>query len=116
MTKQEKQRILKIIDWLISKLVENRKPYAAELVRQARNLIVYWKWGMIMSKEFIINCIEQARGDDLYRAEQSFLGLTVDEMAEEYGESGRTRRQILDDYQSHYDKCDAAIALCREKL
>ena len=41
MTKQDKQRIIAIIDWLIMKLKENGKPYAAELVRQARNLIVY---------------------------------------------------------------------------
>ena len=41
MTKQEKQRVVAIIDWLISKLKENGKPYAAELVRQARNLIIY---------------------------------------------------------------------------
>ena len=39
MTKQEKQRILAIMDWLIRKLKENGKPYAAELVRQARDLI-----------------------------------------------------------------------------
>ena len=41
MTKREKFRIIKSMDRLIKKLVENRKPYAAELVRQARNLIVY---------------------------------------------------------------------------
>ncbi len=41
MTIQEKYRVIAVIDWLIGKLKENDKPYAAELVRQARNLIVY---------------------------------------------------------------------------
>jgi hypothetical protein len=41
MTNQEKQRIIAIIDWLIRKLKENGKPYAAELVRQARNFVIY---------------------------------------------------------------------------
>lgn len=64
-------------------------------------------------KDFIIECIEKARGDDLYRARRSFRGLSTTQMQEQHGQSGRTRQQILDDYQDRYDKCDAAIYLVR---
>ncbi len=57
-------------------------------------------------KEFIIRCIEQARGDDLQRAKLSFRGL---DMSGLHGQSGRTRQSILDGYIAHNDKCNAAI-------
>ena len=67
-------------------------------------------------KEFIIRCIERARGDDLYRARMSFRGMTAKQMQEQHGNSGRTRQQVLDGHRNRHDDCDAAIALVREKL
>jgi len=67
-------------------------------------------------QEFVINCIERARGDDLYRAKMAFRDMTPKQMQEQYGESRRTRQEVLDGHHDHYDKCDAAIALCRERL
>ena len=60
-------------------------------------------------KSFIIQCIERARGDDLYRAQLSFKGLTAKEMNEEYGQSGQTRQEILNGYVAHNEICNRAI-------
>ena len=68
------------------------------------------------TKEFAIKCIENARGDDLYRAQMSFNGLSEESMKKQHGQSGRTRQQVLDGYLDHNDQCEAAIALCRERL
>ncbi len=63
----------------------------------------------IKTKQFIIQCIEQHRGDDLYRASCAFKNLTETEMDEEYGESGQTPRQIIEGYTNRSNKCDEAI-------
>ncbi len=47
-------------------------------------------------KHFIIECINRRRGDDLKLAQRAFKDCTPKEMNEEYGQSGQTRRQILD--------------------
>jgi len=52
-------------------------------------------------KEFILDCIRQRKGDDLYRAECAFRNNTDQEMQEEYGLSGKTRQQILDECKAH---------------
>ena len=50
------------------------------------------------------------RGDDLYRAQSAFRGLSQKQMQEQHGMSGKTRQQIINEYQEHADKTDAAIA------
>lgn len=60
-------------------------------------------------KQFITQCIEQCRGDNLYRASHTFKNLTKVEMNEEYGESGQTPQQIIEGYTNHCNKCDEAI-------
>ena len=60
-------------------------------------------------KDFIIDCIEQARGDDLYRAKRAFEYCTNEEMSEEYGSSGKTRTEVLAEYIAHDAKCTCAI-------
>ena len=57
-------------------------------------------------KEFIIDCIERCRGDDLARARIAFRGL---DMSKQHGQSGCTRQAVLDGYITHNDKCNAAI-------
>jgi hypothetical protein len=49
------------------------------------------------------------RSDDAIRARNAFRGLTPAQMTEEYGQSGKTRRQILEEYEAHERAVDAAI-------
>lgn len=67
-------------------------------------------------KEFVIDCIKQRRGDDLYRAQSAFANCTPTEMNELYGESGQTRQQIIDGHKAHKQKCDAAIETVKRLL
>ncbi len=57
-----------------------------------------------------IQAIEQLKGDDLYRAQSAFRGMNEKQMKELFGQSGKTRAQILREYEAHNAKCDAAIA------
>ena len=61
------------------------------------------------TKDFIVDCIKQRKGDDLFRARSAFSHCTKDEMEQEYSNSGKTRREILDSYTKHEQKCDKAI-------
>lgn len=67
-------------------------------------------------REFVLNCIERARGDDLARAKLSFKGLSAEQMQMEHGRSGQTKQEILDGYQAHSGLCDAAIKACLKFL
>ena len=57
-------------------------------------------------KEFIRERLISTRGDDLERATFAFNGTNLDEPC---GQSGRTRREILRDYQKDRDQFHAAI-------
>jgi len=65
------------------------------------------------SKELAIKALENMKGDDLYRTQMAFRGMTQKQMQEQYGESGKTRSQILSDYQTREDRVNAAIAWVR---
>lgn len=67
-------------------------------------------------KEFVIDCVEQSRGDDFYRSQCAFQNCTPLEMDEQYGASGSTRQEIKDGYKAHEDMCDAAIKIIDERL
>lgn len=60
-------------------------------------------------KTFVVQCIKQAKGDDLHRAKSAFKNFTHQKMNEEYGQSGKTPQQIIDGYKAHEQKCNAAI-------
>lgn len=49
-------------------------------------------------------------GDDLQRAQAAFQNCTAEQMDQQYGQSGKTRRQIVAEYQAHQDATHAAIA------
>jgi|WetSurMetagenome_2_1015567.scaffolds.fasta_scaffold290042_3 hypothetical protein len=53
--------------------------------------------------------------DNLYRAKASFNGLTKQQMQTQFFNSGKTKQQILDDYQREYDEVVAAIEFVKEK-
>lgn len=52
------------------------------------------------SKEIIIRALKNAKGDDLERAKAAFSRQSPEEMKEQYGFSGRTCYQVIDDYQA----------------
>jgi hypothetical protein len=56
-----------------------------------------------------VYALECARGDDLYRARNAFRNCTQAQLDEQYGESGRTRREILAGYEAHEARINAAI-------
>lgn len=58
----------------------------------------------------IIRALEGLKGDDTYRAKMAFRGLTPEQMRQQYGESGRTREEIVADYERRDAEVDAAIA------
>jgi len=65
-------------------------------------------------KIFIISCIEQCRGDDLYRAQCTFKYYTPEQMNEKYGLSDETPQQIIDGYVARNAECDEAIKAVKE--
>lgn len=60
-------------------------------------------------KELAIKALEMAKGDDFLRAKHAFWGLTNEQMEQQHGQSGKTRREILAQYQKHHDDHQAAI-------
>ena len=64
---------------------------------------------MEISRQLAIRALQQMRGDNLERATAAFRGMTPAQMSEEYGQSGQTRRAILDEYQKERADIDAAI-------
>lgn len=70
------------------------------------------RWFMT-PKELAIQALENMKSDDLYRARAAFRGMTSKQMQEQYGQSGKTREQIIADYEKHEDRVNAAIAWVR---
>lgn len=60
-------------------------------------------------KELAIYGLNQMKGDNLARAEAAFRNCTPAEMQEQYGRSGRTRAEILQEYKDHEAEIFAAI-------
>lgn len=60
-------------------------------------------------KELAIRALENMMGDDAARARIEFRGLTIKQMQEQYGQSGRTREQVLAEYEGYEAKVRAAI-------
>lgn len=65
---------------------------------------------------FVIRCLENAKGDDLYRAKLAFKGMTPDQMQEQHGQSRKTRQEILNGYLEHEAKMINAIAWVKAQL
>lgn len=57
-------------------------------------------------KAYVIRKMQAAKGDDLERAEANFRGLPLDVP---HGQSGMTRRQILDSYRAERLEWQAAM-------
>jgi hypothetical protein len=50
-------------------------------------------------KQLALSALESKRGDDLFRARNAFKNMTPKQMQEQHGESGRTRAEILAEYE-----------------
>lgn len=59
-------------------------------------------------KQTMLNALRGYRGDDLYRAKAAFRNLSEEQMQEQYGQSGKTRQEIIEGYQAHETRCDEA--------
>lgn len=66
-------------------------------------------------KKLAIQALENMRGDDIHRARAAFRSLTPAQMQEQHGQSGKTRAQILKEYEDHDAKVSAAIAWVKSK-
>lgn len=60
-------------------------------------------------RDFAIRSIRETKGDNYERAKMAFSGLSEEQMAKEYGESGQTRSEILAIYKRHADNCAETI-------
>lgn len=56
----------------------------------------------------LLAALEVARDDSLERAQWAFKGLTPEQMQQPHGASGCTRQQVLDTYQAHRNRNEAA--------
>jgi hypothetical protein len=65
---------------------------------------------MTEQKRLEISALEHMRGDNLRRARAAFRNCTPKEMGEQYGQSGKTRAEMLAEYEAHEAKVNAAIA------
>lgn len=61
------------------------------------------------NQQLAIQALEQMRGDDLYRARFAFRLCTEKEMDEQWGQSGKTRRELVTEYEQHEAKIESAI-------
>jgi len=52
-------------------------------------------------KDTLLRALDQYRGDNLARARRAFQGMSDGELEKEYGQSGKSRRQILTEYEHH---------------
>jgi len=64
-------------------------------------------------KELAIQALQNMKGHDTYRARSAFRGMNADPMKEQHGMSGKTRAQILAEYEVHDAQIEAAIAWVR---
>ncbi len=61
--------------------------------------------------EYLRYVMQCAKGDDLERATRAFAGLSPEEMSKEYGQSGRTRLEILNGYKTGREEWESANRL-----
>ncbi len=61
-------------------------------------------------EDYILRQMSYQRSDDLERARAVFRGMTADQMAEQHGQSGYTRQQLLDGYVAERILHDEAVA------
>lgn len=61
-------------------------------------------------KALALRALHNMLGDDLIRARNAFRGMSVEQMQQQHGMSGKTRSEILEVYEKHDAEVKAAIA------
>ncbi len=61
-------------------------------------------------KAMCLRAMANSMGDDLERARSAFRGLSSAEMGHQYGQSGRTRQEIITEYEIDRAKRTEALA------
>lgn len=64
----------------------------------------------------LLSIVASAQGDDLERAEAAFRNCSNAELDGQYGQSGRTRRQILDEYRQRRAEDKELLAFTKALL
>lgn len=64
---------------------------------------------MNIHKDLAIRALQNMKGDDSARARAAFRNFNSTQMNEPHGQSGKTRAQILSEYEEYDNKVDAAI-------
>lgn len=67
-------------------------------------------------KQTMLRALAQYEGDNLQRAQAAWRGLSPEEMNKPYGQSGKTRYQILDEYRQHVQDVTKARAWVENTL
>jgi hypothetical protein len=65
-------------------------------------------------REMAIEGLRRLGGDDIGRARLAFRGMTPEQMQQPFGDSGRTRAQVLADYEERGRDIEEAIAWVRQ--
>ncbi len=63
------------------------------------------------AKQKLLSIVERSRGDDLERAEHAFRGMSDLQLDQQHGESGQSRRQLLESYRQERAEWKAAHLL-----
>lgn len=67
-------------------------------------------------KDTLLKALEKYRGNGLERAERIFKDFTFEQMNTEYSLSGKTARQILNEYKLHEQEVNCAIEWVEDNL
>lgn len=67
-------------------------------------------------RAYILKCVGRTDGDDLERAENAFRNLSAQQFDQQYGQSGKTCRQILEGYRTQRAFHKAAYVALQELL
>lgn len=60
-------------------------------------------------QKLAVQALSNMMGDDTARAKSAFRNCTSKQMQEQYGDSGKTRTEVLAGYEQHDAKVQAAI-------
>jgi len=61
-------------------------------------------------KALAIHAVKSIQGDDLYRARAAFKYCTPEQMQEQHGQSGKTRAEVLAQYELHHKAAEETLA------
>jgi len=65
------------------------------------------------AKTKLVRIVENARGDDLERAERQFAGMSDEDLDKPWGHNGITCREVLEGHRKERREWEAALALAK---